>query len=80
MTYFHTGTRTIIGAGRADWSAKLHLVELPFYLLVLVYGATRYGIEGVAVAWLLRVAVDTLSMVFLVQRLEGNSKGFVWLE
>ncbi len=67
------------GAGRADWSAKLHLVELPFYLLVLVYGATRYGIEGVAVAWLLRVAVDTLAMVLLVQHLEDNSNGFAWL-
>ena len=49
--------------------------QSPFYTV----RATRYGIEGVAVAWLLRVAVDTLSMVFLVQRLEGNSKGFVWL-
>ena len=67
------------GAGRADWAAKLHLFELPFYVFVLIFGASRYGIEGVAVVWLLRVAVDTVVMVILVQRLWGDRKRFVWL-
>jgi len=67
------------GAGRADWAAKLHLFELPFYLLVLIFGASRYGIEGVAVAWLLRVAVDTVFMVILVQRVWETSYRFAWL-
>lgn len=67
------------GAGRADWSAKLHLLELPLYLSVLTYGATHYGIEGVAVAWLLRVAFDTVVMVFLVQRLWEGGQRFAWL-
>lgn len=30
----HVAITVLHGAGRADWSAKLHLVELPFYLLV----------------------------------------------
>lgn len=61
------------GAGRADWAAKLHLFELPFYLLLLYFGASRYGIEGVAVAWMLRVAVDLVFMVILVQRVFDTS-------
>lgn len=67
------------GAGRADWAAKLHLFELPFYLLLLYFGASRYGIEGVAVAWLLRVVVDSVSMVILVRRVLAASYRFVWL-
>jgi O-antigen/teichoic acid export membrane protein len=67
------------GAGRADWAAKLHLFELPFYLLLLYFGASRYGIEGVAVAWLLRVALDFIVMVILVQRVLASSYRFAWL-
>ena len=66
------------GVGRADWAAKTHLLELPFYLLVLVYGAGRYGIVGVAVAWLLRVAVDSLAMIAMVQRVWGGHARFAW--
>lgn len=57
------------GAGRADWSAKLHMLELPLYLWALFIGANHYGVVGVAGAWLLRVVFDTFVMVFLVQRL-----------
>ena len=67
------------GVGRADWAAKTHLLELPFYVLVLVYGASRYGIAGVAVAWLLRVSVDSLVMIAMVQRFWGGSSRFSWL-
>lgn len=57
------------GAGRADWAAKLHLVELPVYMAALMFAAGRYGIEGVAFVWLLRVAVDMVIMLVLVDRL-----------
>ncbi|KXB30144.1 hypothetical protein AT959_12275 [Dechloromonas denitrificans] len=57
------------GAGRADWAAKIHLLELPFYLAALVLMAECHGIEGVALVWLLRVAVDTVLMAILVERL-----------
>lgn len=65
------------GAGRADWSAKLHLAELPFYLVTLVLAAEHYGIDGVALTWLLRVAVDTLVMTVLVGRLMNHRYRFV---
>jgi len=44
--------------GRPDLTAKLHLIELPIYLAVLWALISRYGIEGVAVAWAMRAAID----------------------
>ena len=49
-------------AGRPDLTAKLHLIELPFYLLALWILISWYGIEGVAIAWTVRVAVDTVAL------------------
>ena len=47
------------GAGRPDITAKLHLVELPIYIVSLVVMAKTMGIRGVALAWLLRVTIDS---------------------
>jgi O-antigen/teichoic acid export membrane protein len=54
----HPATVLVQGAGRPDKVAKLHLIELPLYLPVLWYLTVRFGIEGAAVAWTLRVAID----------------------
>jgi O-antigen/teichoic acid export membrane protein len=50
--------------GRPDLTAKLHLVELPFYLGLLFWLARSMGIEGVAIAWLVRISLDTLLLFF----------------
>jgi O-antigen/teichoic acid export membrane protein len=50
------------GVGRPDLTAKLHLIELPFYLLGLWWLISTYGIEGVAIAWTVRMALDTLAL------------------
>lgn len=47
-------------AGRPDIAAKLHILELPFYFLILWLMASNYGIVGVAVAWGLRAAIDAV--------------------
>src|SRR5207245_112880 len=44
--------------GRPDLTAKLHLLELPFYMPLLWFAAIRFGPSGVAGAWCLRVVVD----------------------
>ncbi|MDX2505421.1 MAG: flippase [Gammaproteobacteria bacterium] len=54
-------------AGRPDLIAKTHFVELPFYLWALWFVLPIYGIEGVAVVWVLRISVDTV-VFFLVAR------------
>lgn len=55
------------GAGRPDLTAKFHLVELPIYLIALTVLVRHYGIEGAAIAWTLRVALDTTLLFTCVQ-------------
>ncbi len=55
----------IQGQGRADLTAKAHLIELPLYTVGLWYGIHRFGIEGAAIMWLARIAVDTIVMTWL---------------
>ncbi|NIP58768.1 MAG: flippase, partial [Gemmatimonadetes bacterium] len=43
------------GVGRPDLSARFHLLEAPFYFLVLWIGLRWWGIIGAAVAWSLRM-------------------------
>lgn len=66
------------GAGRADWAAKLHLFELPIYLVALVFAADSYGIQGVALVWMLRVLFDMIVMAILAERLLLASDRFVF--
>ena len=46
--------------GRPDLTFKLHLIELPVYLLTAWFLIVRRGIEGAAIAWLARTALDLL--------------------
>ncbi len=46
--------------GRSDLTAKLHLLELPLFAMLLVGAVARWGVEGAALAWTLRVALDTV--------------------
>lgn len=55
----------IQAAGRADLTAKLHLMELPVYLIGVYWLLGVYGVNGVAFAWLVRVAVDLLMLIVL---------------
>lgn len=57
------------GAGRPDLTAKLHLIELPFYLLILWWMVGAYGIIGAAIAWVARVALDTIILFVIAQKL-----------
>jgi len=61
------------GAGRPDLTAKLHLIELPFYLLILWWMLTAYGIVGAAIAWLARVAIDAIFRFVMANRLLPES-------
>ena len=46
--------------GRADLTAKLHLIELPFFVLVLVVAVRAFGATGAALAWASRVGLDAV--------------------
>ena len=57
-------------AGKPDWTAKLHLAELPFYFLCLWLFMQHWGLAGAAAAWALRVAVDTAALTWMSLRIE----------
>lgn len=63
-------------AGRPDLTAKLHLVELPFYLLLLWWMLDTYGIAGAAIAWVLRMAADGAFLFILANRLLSTRSPF----
>jgi O-antigen/teichoic acid export membrane protein len=55
-------------AGRPDLTAKLHLIELPAYLIALFWLTKSHGVEGAALAWTGRAAVDALVLFGLANR------------
>jgi O-antigen/teichoic acid export membrane protein len=55
--------------GRPDLTAKFHLLELPFYVVTLFFLARHWGITGVAIAWLLRVIIDTFLLFWFSFRM-----------
>ncbi len=55
--------------GRSDLTAKLHLLELPLFALLLISGVHLYGIAGAALAWSLRVLLDTALLFAMAWRL-----------
>lgn len=57
----------IQGLGRTDITAKFHLLELPFYLLLLWYGINQWGIVGAAIAWTVRVSADGILLTLYVR-------------
>jgi len=63
-------------AGRPDLTAKLHLLELPIYLILLWFLVTNFGIVGAAIAWTTRVTLDFV-LLFLVagKLLPGSAPG-----
>ena len=69
----------IQGIGRPDLTAKLHLVELPFYLITLWWLLSLYGIKGAAFAWVARSAIDALMLCALANRLLKGKQSIVYL-
>jgi O-antigen/teichoic acid export membrane protein len=49
-------------ANRPDLTAKFHVAEFPIYFAALFVLLPRFGIAGVAVAWTIRVTVDSLAL------------------
>ena len=65
----------IQGVGRPDITAKLHLLEAPFYFGLLWWLLGDYGITGAAVAWTLRATVDAILLFGLSARLHPATLG-----
>jgi O-antigen/teichoic acid export membrane protein len=58
-------------SGRPDLGARLHVLELPLYLLAAWLLIGRFGIGGAAVACLARVTVDAVALFLMARRRLG---------
>jgi O-antigen/teichoic acid export membrane protein len=59
----------IQGRGRPDLTAKIHLLELIFYVPLLWWALKYYGIVGASFAWALRVTVDGILLLCVTKSL-----------
>ena len=59
----------IQASGRPDITAKLHLIELPIYLLLLAWMLSNYGIVGAALSWSARIFFDSTILFMLVSKI-----------
>ncbi|MCL5796080.1 MAG: polysaccharide biosynthesis C-terminal domain-containing protein [Gammaproteobacteria bacterium] len=50
--------------GRADITAKINLIELPFYFVVLFFALAQWGIVGAAIASTLRLTINAFLLFF----------------
>lgn len=57
---------------RPDITAKIHLIELPFYLGLLIILLIYQGVIGAAIAWTVRAAIDMLLLLFYSLRINRN--------
>lgn len=57
------------GVGRPSIPAKLHVIELPFYVFALWLLLRFYGIEGAAIAWTARMLVDAVILFHVAHSL-----------
>ncbi len=51
--------------GRPDLIAKLHLVEMPVFLVALWYAISNHGLPSVAAVVAIRMVVDSLALLWL---------------
>jgi O-antigen/teichoic acid export membrane protein len=64
----------IQGAGRPDLTAKLHLIELPLYVLGVYWLINTHGIKGAAIAWVARIGIDAVCLFGMVPWFLPNNK------
>lgn len=63
--YAHIPYAFLQSEGRSDLTAKLHIIELPFYVCVLIISVAEWGVLGAAKAWSFRVAFDAFLLYFV---------------
>jgi len=72
----HTPFALLQGVGRPDLPAKFHLFELLIYVGIAWLLVSKWGINGAAMAWTLRVTLDTFLLfgaVFWVYKLSPQT-------
>jgi O-antigen/teichoic acid export membrane protein len=55
-------------ANRPDLTGKLHLIEVPFYIVASVTAIRYNGLHGAAFVWAMRLMVEAVILFILVRR------------
>ena len=55
--------------GKADITAKIHLVELPIFIFSLVFLIQKFGVVGAAWAWVARMIFDCVALFYTSKKL-----------
>jgi len=56
------------GVGRSETTAKIHLLEAPIYLVLMIWLIRQFGITGAAIAWGARTTLDLLLLSWYARR------------
>lgn len=56
------------GIGRPDITARIQLIELPIYLLIMWIVIKQNGINGAAIVWMLRMIIDAIILFLFAKR------------
>lgn len=68
----------IEGIGKPDITAKLQLIELPFYVGILYYSTYYYGIIGAASIFMLRMLADYILLSIIVKKVTNVKSSFTF--
>jgi O-antigen/teichoic acid export membrane protein len=66
--FAHVPYALLQSAGRTDITAKFHLLELVPYFIFLWWALEIYGITGAAIAWTVRICIDTVALFWAAGR------------
>jgi O-antigen/teichoic acid export membrane protein len=61
------------GHGRADLTAKAHIIEAPLHLALLWVLVRQFGVTGAAVAWATRAALDLVLLHAMQRRVAAQT-------
>lgn len=64
---------SITGFGRNDLIAKIYWIELPVYMVLVIPFVYYFGILGAAVAWSLRIAFDSVTLMIISKMVTNHS-------
>lgn len=63
--------------GRADLTAKMHIIQLPLYAVALWFLVENHGLLGVALAWTGRTLLNTSMLYIIVARISEGGTGLL---
>jgi len=75
----HIPFTAVQSAGHPEWSAKLHLVELAVFAVLVYFATLKFGIIGTAAVWSVRSTLDGIIHLILSYYVLGRNMPHLWL-